>query len=139
MRLTEGLIVPGGYYLRSRKSRTAAQAFDRARRAERWLRIHQEDLCQALGVHPSRKYQHDGGPGPKAIVELIRNHSSAPNDDVVTFVDALAFNWLIAGTDAHASCRRRRLSQVYIPTGIDIAAGRKADHEKYISISRYLR
>jgi serine/threonine-protein kinase HipA len=53
-------------------------------------------------VHPSRKYQHDGGPGPKAIVELIRSHSNAPNDDVVTFVDALAFNWLIAGTDAHA-------------------------------------
>jgi serine/threonine-protein kinase HipA len=78
------------------------ERFDRARRADGWLRIHQEDLCQALGVHPSRKYQHDGGPGPKAIVELIRNHSSAPNDDVVTFVDALALNWLIAGTDAHA-------------------------------------
>ena len=78
------------------------ERFDRLRRAEGWLRIHQEDLCQALGVHPSRKYQHDGGPGPKAIVELLRSHSSAPNDDVVTFVDALAFNWLIAGTDAHA-------------------------------------
>ena len=78
------------------------ERFDRVRRAEGWLRIHQEDLCQALGVYPSRKYQHDGGPGPKAIVDLIRDHSSAPNDDVVTFVDALAFNWLIAGTDAHA-------------------------------------
>jgi serine/threonine-protein kinase HipA len=78
------------------------ERFDRVRRAEGWLRIHQEDLCQALGINPSCKYQHDGGPGPKAIVELLRNHSSAPNDDVVTFVDALAFNWLIAGTDAHA-------------------------------------
>ena len=78
------------------------ERFDRVRRAEGWLRIHQEDLCQALGVYPARKYQHDGGPGPKAIVDLIRDHSSAPNDDVVTFVDALAFNWLIAGTDAHA-------------------------------------
>ena len=78
------------------------ERFDRFRSPQGWLRIHQEDLCQALGVHPSRKYQSDGGPGPKAIVELIRNHSSAPNDDVVTFVDALAFNWLIAGTDAHA-------------------------------------
>lgn len=78
------------------------ERFDRVRRADGWVRIHQEDLCQALGVHPSRKYQHDGGPGPKAIVELLRNHSSAPNDDVTTFVAALAFNWLIAGTDAHA-------------------------------------
>ena len=78
------------------------ERFDRVRSPRGWLRVHQEDLCQALGVPPSRKYQNDGGPGPKAIVELIRNHSSAPNDDVVTFVDALAFNWLIAGTDAHA-------------------------------------
>ena len=78
------------------------ERFDRVRSPEGWLRIHQEDLCQALGVPPARRYQNDGGPGPKAIVELIRNHSSAPNDDVVTFVDALAFNWLIAGSDAHA-------------------------------------
>ena len=78
------------------------ERFDRTRRAAGWLRIHQEDLCQALGVHPSRKYQNDGGPGPREIVELLRNYSNAPNDDVVTFADALAFNWLIAGTDAHA-------------------------------------
>jgi serine/threonine-protein kinase HipA len=78
------------------------ERFDRLHSAEGWLRIHQEDLCQALGVHPSRKYQNDGGPGPRAIVELLRNQSSAANDDVVTFVDSLAFNWLIAGTDAHA-------------------------------------
>jgi len=30
----------------------------------RLVRIHQEDLCQALGVHPSRKCQNEGGPGP---------------------------------------------------------------------------
>jgi hypothetical protein len=43
------------------------ERFDRVRRAEGWLRIHQEDLCQALDVNPSRKYQNDGGPGPRAI------------------------------------------------------------------------
>lgn len=41
-------------------------------------------------------------PGPLAIIELLRTHSSAPSRDVDTFIDALAFNWLIAGTDAHA-------------------------------------
>jgi serine/threonine-protein kinase HipA len=35
-------------------------------------RIHQEDLCQALGVPPSKKYQNEGGPGPKEIVRLFR-------------------------------------------------------------------
>lgn len=33
---------------------------------------------------------------------MLRAASSARVDDVATFVDALVFNWLIAGTDAHA-------------------------------------
>lgn len=66
------------------------------------LRIHQEDLCQALAVHPRNKYQNEGGPSPEQIVDLLRTHSSRSMEDVATFVDALAFNWLIAGTDAHA-------------------------------------
>ena len=76
--------------------------FDRIEHQGQWLRVHQEDLCQALAVSPTRKYQSDGGPGPLAIIELLRTHSSAPSRDVDTFIDALAFNWLIAGTDAHA-------------------------------------
>lgn len=76
--------------------------FDRIELQGRLLRVHQEDLCQALAVPPTRKYQSDGGPGPVAIAEVLRTHSSAPSRDVDTFIDALAFNWLIAGTDAHA-------------------------------------
>ncbi|HEY8327331.1 MAG TPA: type II toxin-antitoxin system HipA family toxin [Rhodanobacter sp.] len=76
--------------------------FDRIELQGRLLRVHQEDLCQALAVPPTRKYQSDGGPGPVAIAEVLRTHSSAPSSDVDTFIDALAFNWLIAGTDAHA-------------------------------------
>jgi serine/threonine-protein kinase HipA len=66
------------------------------------LRIHQEDVCQALGLPPASKYQSEGGPSPRAVVELLRTHSSRPAEDVETFVSALAYNWLIAGTDAHA-------------------------------------
>lgn len=66
------------------------------------LRLHQEDTCQALGLSPMFKYQNEGGPSPEDIVALLRTHSSRPNEDIGTFVDALAFNWLIAGTDAHA-------------------------------------
>ncbi|MPZ35194.1 MAG: hypothetical protein GEV13_30175 [Rhodospirillales bacterium] len=65
-------------------------------------RIHQEDMCQALGVMPTSKYQSEGGPRPADIAELLRRHSSRPQEDVGTFVDALVFNWLIGGTDAHA-------------------------------------
>jgi serine/threonine-protein kinase HipA len=65
-------------------------------------RVHQEDMCQALGLMPGRKYQQDGGPGISDIVALIRRVSSNPHTDVDRFLDANAFNWLIGGTDAHA-------------------------------------
>jgi serine/threonine-protein kinase HipA len=78
------------------------ERFDRTLWQGELLRVHQEDMCQALAVVPTRKYQSDGGPGPVAITELLRTHSSAASEDVQRFVDALAFNWLIAGTDAHA-------------------------------------
>jgi serine/threonine-protein kinase HipA len=65
-------------------------------------RIHQEDMCQALGLMPGRKYQEDGGPGIEQIVTLIRRVSSDPDADVDRFLQANMFNWLIGGTDAHA-------------------------------------
>ena len=76
--------------------------YDRVRSEGRWSRIHQEDMCQALGIHPTRKYENDGGPGARTIAELLREQSSNSEEDVRSFVDAIIFNWLIAGTDAHA-------------------------------------
>jgi serine/threonine-protein kinase HipA len=78
------------------------ERYDRRRLGKTWSRIHQEDLCQALGLHPDPKYEADGGPGVRAIGELLRNQSSSPGKDVASFAEALVFNWLIAGTDAHA-------------------------------------
>lgn len=85
------------------------ERYDRVRSTERasktqTYRVHQEDFCQALQVHPSRKYQNEGGPGPKHIVDMLRTHTSGPrqDEDIATFVDALILNWLIGGTDAHA-------------------------------------
>jgi serine/threonine-protein kinase HipA len=80
------------------------ERYDRLTSAGALVRVHQEDLCQALSVPPARKYQSDGGPTPGQIVELIRSTIPAPHAeiDVWRFADALAFNWLIAGTDAHA-------------------------------------
>jgi serine/threonine-protein kinase HipA len=80
------------------------ERYDRIKQEGRWRRGHQEDMCQALGRHPSQKYQSDGGPSPADIVGLLRASMSsrAANGAVMGFVDALAFNWLIAGPDAHA-------------------------------------
>jgi serine/threonine-protein kinase HipA len=66
------------------------------------VRIHQEDICQALGVPPTLKYEADGGPGARAIVDLLREHSRSAEEDIDVLVQALILNWLIGGTDAHA-------------------------------------
>lgn len=63
-------------------------------------RIHQEDMCQALSVPPSRKYQSDGGPSPQDVARLLRGH--AAESDTRRFLDALIYNWAIAAPDAHA-------------------------------------
>jgi serine/threonine-protein kinase HipA len=67
-------------------------------------RVHQEDLCQALSVAPERKYENDGGPGAARIVRLLRESMPATiaAESVARFADALIWNWLIGGTDAHA-------------------------------------
>ncbi|MEV4406636.1 HipA domain-containing protein [Actinoplanes sp. NPDC049598] len=68
-------------------------------------RLHQEDMCQALGLPPSAKYQSEGGPTPEQIITLIRGAVRpvvVAEAEVDRFVDAVALNWLLGGTDAHA-------------------------------------
>jgi serine/threonine-protein kinase HipA len=96
------------------------ERYDRVTRRDGGIaRIHQEDLCQALGRTPTSKYQNEGGPTPEEVIALLRVHTRN-EDDVWHFVDALAFNWLIAGTDAHAknysvliTSRQVRLAPLY--------------------------
>lgn len=80
------------------------ERYDRKATPDGLRRIHQEDMCQALAVHPRRKYQNEGGPSATQIIELLRKSmaSRAAADAIDRFVDALIWNWLIAGTDAHA-------------------------------------
>lgn len=73
----------------------------------RWVnavpqRVHQEDTCQALAIPPEKKYESDGGPGARAIAELLLESSSDSSTDVRRFLDALTLNWALAATDAHA-------------------------------------
>lgn len=78
------------------------ERYDRQFSGNEIVRVHQEDICQALGILPTRKYQSEGGPTPADVIELLRTYSTDRVADVDTFIDALGFNWLIAGTDAHA-------------------------------------
>jgi serine/threonine-protein kinase HipA len=78
------------------------ERYDRISVGARLRRIHQEDMCQALALPPTRKYESEGGPGLAAILNLLQTSSSNSAEDTRSFLDALAYNWLIAGTDAHA-------------------------------------
>jgi len=74
--------------------------FDRRERDGVWERIHQEDLCQALALDPSRKYESDGGPGVARIASLLRD--SAGPSAVEAFGRAVITNYLLGAPDAHA-------------------------------------
>ncbi len=86
------------------------------------VRVHQEDLCQALSVHPDRKYEVDGGPGAEQLGRLIRE--VAGDRDAARFFDALAFNWLVLATDGHAKNYSLLLSghQVRLAPLYDVAS-----------------
>ncbi|RWA78316.1 type II toxin-antitoxin system HipA family toxin [Mesorhizobium sp.] len=78
------------------------ERFDRLwARDGRLLRLPQEDMCQALSVPPTRKYQSEGGPAMREIIELLKG-SDRPEDDIAVFLRACIVFWLISATDGHA-------------------------------------
>lgn len=77
------------------------ERFDRVWRDGILYRLPQEDICQALGVPPSRKYQSDGGPDILEVMRLL-NGSQWPREDRLTFLKAQIVFWLLAAMDGHA-------------------------------------
>ncbi len=77
------------------------ERFDRVWRDGVLYRLPQEDICQALGVPPMRKYQSDGGPGITNILEFL-NGAVAPHEDRLVFMKAQIVFWLLAAIDGHA-------------------------------------
>lgn len=67
----------------------------------RLLRLPQEDICQALSVPPTRKYQSDGGPGMRDIIQLLKG-SDTPEQDIATFIRSCILFWMLGATDGHA-------------------------------------
>jgi serine/threonine-protein kinase HipA len=66
-----------------------------------YLRLPQEDFCQALGVSPHLKYEADGGPGMQSLAQVLRNSESA-QDDLRTLLTAQILFWMLAAPDGHA-------------------------------------
>ena len=92
---------------------TVVTRFDRRHDGNTWERLHQEDMCQALGLPAVKKYEKDGGPSASRIGDLIRRHSTDPDRDLAGFADALLYAWLTINRDAHA----KNYSVLHLTTG----------------------
>ncbi len=80
-----------------------AERFDRRLSSDktRWLRLPQEDLCQATATPPGLKYEADGGPGILKVMELLRGSARA-EEDRRDFLRTQVIFWLLAAIDGHA-------------------------------------
>jgi serine/threonine-protein kinase HipA len=93
--------------------------FDRELSSFPPTRIHQEDLCQALGLTPDFKYQKQGWrlPSYLALSELLDEHSPSPGLDRLAGAQMAVFHFLVGNADAHA----KNISLVYSADGVRLA------------------
>ena len=79
------------------------ERFDRRKSADgKWfMRLPQEDFCQATATPPALKYESDGGPGMERIMELLFGSERAAEDRRDFMRTQLVF-WLLAAIDGHA-------------------------------------
>ena len=74
-------------------------------------RIHQEDLCQAVGVVPDQKYEDDGGPSLARIASVVQE-VAAPGS-LEQLLQATTVNAILGNGDAHA----KNISLLHQPAG----------------------
>ncbi len=101
------------------RSCLVVERFDRVLTSSPPARVHQEDLCQALGLTPDFKYQQEGWqlPSYSALAELLDDHSPAPGIDRLGGAMAAVFNFLVGNADAHA----KNISLLHVPDGVRLA------------------
>lgn len=90
------------------------ERFDRTRSTDgSWIiRLPQEDMCQATGTSPLRKYQSDGGPGIARIMALLLGSDHAERDRKTFFKTQIIF-WVLAASDGHG----KNFSIAHLPGG----------------------
>lgn len=79
------------------------ERFDRrlANDKQWWIRLPQEDMCQATGTPPALRYESDGGPSISDICTLLLGSRNAATDRR-NFFKAQVLFWLLCATDGHA-------------------------------------
>jgi len=78
-----------------------------------WIvRIPQEDFCQATGTPAGMKYESDGGPGIKKILDVLLQSESSISDRRLLIKTQILF-WLLAASDGHV----KKFSIFLLPKG----------------------
>jgi serine/threonine-protein kinase HipA len=95
------------------------ERFDRDSATEPVLRLHQEDLCQALGITPDFKYQLPDWrlPSYEALGNLLDEHSIRPGADRLAAAESAVFHFLVGNADAHA----KNISLLHDEEGVRLA------------------
>ena len=65
------------------------------------LRLHQEDMAQALGIPAEKKYEPEGSAYLQKMFELLRLQSADPIEDQKRLWEMVVFQCLIGNADAH--------------------------------------
>jgi serine/threonine-protein kinase HipA len=80
--------------------------YDRDRDGDRIARLHQEDLCQALGLPPGAKYAtppaKPGGPSYSRLAQILLERAADPPAQLVQLLEQVTSNVALANADAHA-------------------------------------
>lgn len=65
-------------------------------------RLHQNDLCQILGIPSGKKYEAEGGSSLKTCFDAVLVRSSQPALDKKRLIEWVIFNVLVGNMDGHA-------------------------------------
>ncbi|MBQ6519320.1 MAG: HipA domain-containing protein [Anaerolineaceae bacterium] len=65
------------------------------------FRLHQEDFAQALGISSENKYELNDEHYLKRMMDLLRNYSADPMNDMLKLWDAIIFGYILGNTDGH--------------------------------------
>lgn len=113
-----------------------------------WLRLPQEDMCQATGTPPWARYESDGGPGLPEVAQLLWG-STTREQDLETLLRAQLLFWMLAATDGHAKNfsihllpgGRYQLTPLYDVISLWPVAGPKSNqiHPKKLQLAMSLR
>jgi serine/threonine-protein kinase HipA len=100
----------------------AVKRYDRSEREGQTVRIHQEDLCQALGLPPSRKYARPGGPPALSpalarLARILRERAVSPDEELMRLLQQVVVSVALRNTDLHG----KNLSLVHVQGSVALA------------------